>query len=49
MMKLRYFTQLGIPFERVELDITKGETRTPEFLAKNLNGKIAILLESERR
>lgn len=36
-------TQLGIPFERVELDITKGETRTPEFLAKNLNGRIPVL------
>ncbi len=36
-------TQLGIPFERVELDITKGETRTLEFLAKNLNGRIPVL------
>lgn len=36
-------TQLGVPFERVELDITKGETRTPEFLAKNLNGRIPVL------
>ena len=36
-------TQLGIPFERVELDILKGETRTPEFLTKNLNGRIPVL------
>ena len=35
--------QLGIPFERVELDILKGETRTPEFLAKNPNGRIPAL------
>ena len=28
-------TQLGLPFERIELDITKGQTRTPEFLARN--------------
>ena len=35
--------QLGIPFERVELDITKGETRTPGFLAKNPNGRIPTL------
>ncbi|MCH8925839.1 MAG: glutathione S-transferase N-terminal domain-containing protein [Proteobacteria bacterium] len=34
---------LDIPFERVELDIMKGETRTPEFLAKNPNGKIPTL------
>jgi len=35
--------QLGLPFERVELDIMKSETRTPEFLAKNPNGKIPLL------
>ena len=35
--------QLGIPYERVELDILKGETRTPEFLAKNPNGRIPAL------
>jgi len=32
--------QLGIPFERIEMDITKGATRTPEFLRKNPNGRI---------
>jgi glutathione S-transferase len=36
-------TQLGVPFERVELDIVKGETRTPEFLAKFPNGRIPAL------
>ncbi len=36
-------TQLGIPFERVEVDILKGGTRTPEFLAKNPNGRIPLL------
>jgi glutathione S-transferase len=35
--------QLGIPFERVELDILKGETRTPAFLAKNPNHRIPLL------
>ena len=35
--------QLGYPYERVELDIMKGETRTPEFLAKNPNGRIPLL------
>ena len=35
--------QLEIPFERIELDITKGATRTPEFLAKNPNGRIPLL------
>ena len=33
-------TQLGIPFQRIELNITKGETRTPEFLRKFPNGRI---------
>lgn len=36
-------TQLGIPFELVEVDITAGLTRTPEFLAKNPNGRIPTL------
>lgn len=40
-------SQLAIPFDYVELDILKGETRTPEFLAKNPNGRIPLLeLES---
>src|SRR5277367_256656 len=33
-------TQLAVPFERVELDIIRGETRTPEFLRKFPNGRI---------
>ena len=36
-------SQLGIAFERVPVDILKGETRTPEFLAKNPNGRIPLL------
>ncbi len=35
--------QLAIPFERIELDITRGATRTPEFLARNPNGRIPTL------
>ena len=35
--------QLAIPFERVELDILKGETRAPAFLAKNPNHRIPLL------
>lgn len=42
--------QLEIPFERIELDITKGDTRTREFLAKFPNGRIpAIEFEDGRR
>ncbi len=36
-------TQLGIAFEYVALDIMKGETRTPGFLAKNPTGRIPTL------
>ncbi|HYK63569.1 MAG TPA: glutathione S-transferase family protein [Patescibacteria group bacterium] len=42
-------TQLGIAFERVELDIIKGQTRTPEFLRKFPNGRIpAVELDDGR-
>ena len=36
-------SQLGVPFERIERDILKGETRTPAFLEKNPNGRIPTL------
>ena len=36
-------TQLSIPFERVHLDILKGETRTKAFLAKNPNHRVPLL------
>ena len=35
--------QLGIAYRYVELDIMKGATRTPEFLAKNPDGRIPTL------
>ena len=35
--------QLASPFERVEMNILEGATRTPEFLAKNPNGRIPVL------
>lgn len=40
-------TQLGIRFERIELDIVDGASRTQEFLAKNLNGRIPVLETDE--
>jgi glutathione S-transferase len=36
-------SQMGIPYERIEVNILKGESRTPEFLSKNPNGKIPVL------
>jgi glutathione S-transferase len=34
---------LRLPYELVELDIKVGASRTPEFLAKNPNGRIPML------
>ena len=40
---------VGVPLERREHDIRKGETRTPEFLEKvNANGRIPVLQVGER-
>ncbi len=35
--------QLKQPYRWIPVDIMKGETRTPQFLAKNLNGRIPTL------
>lgn len=35
--------QLGVPFERVAVDILKGESRTQAFLQRNPNGRIPLL------
>jgi glutathione S-transferase len=36
--------QLGLAYRWVEVDSTRGETRTPEFLARNPNGKVPTML-----
>ncbi len=41
--------QLGIPFRLIEVDILKGETRTPDFLAKNPSGHVPLLEVAPRR
>jgi glutathione S-transferase len=40
--------QLGLPYELVECDILKGDTRTPEFLARNPNGRIHTAARGRR-
>jgi glutathione S-transferase len=35
--------QLDVPYQRIELDITRGAPPTPEFLARNRNGRIPTL------
>ena len=40
---------LGLPLERRHYDIMRGETRTPEFLARvNANGRIPVLQVGDR-
>src|SRR4051812_47752857 len=34
---------LGVPFKRVEVDILRGESRTPEFLRRTPEGRIPVL------
>jgi len=60
-MKLYYFETLnprkacavarylGSPVEFVRVDLTKGESRTPEFLAINPNGKVPALTHGSTR
>ena len=48
--KLRLaMAQLNMPFQRIEKDITRGETRTEEFLAINPNGRIPVLVTPDNR
>jgi glutathione S-transferase len=41
--------QLAIPYRLVEIDILSGESRTPEFLAKNPHGQVPLLEVAPRR
>lgn len=39
--------QLDIAYKRVAIDILAGESRTDEFLAKNANGRVPLLVTPE--
>ena len=39
--------EIGLPYEPHAIDIMKNETRTPEFLALNPNGKIPAILDPQ--
>ena len=41
--------QLGQPYEWIEINTVKGETRTPEFLALNPNGRVPLLVVNGRK
>src|SRR6202050_441084 len=36
-------SQLGVSYRLIEVDILRGESHTPEFLAKNRNGQVPLL------
>jgi len=36
-------SQLRLPYRLVEIDILRGDSHTPEFLAKNPNGQVPLL------
>jgi glutathione S-transferase len=40
---------LGIPFRLVDVDTAKGETRSPQFLAMNPNGRVPLLVLPDGR
>ena len=41
--------QLGLPFQLIETDSSKGETRAPQYLALNPNGKVPLLVLPDGR
>jgi glutathione S-transferase len=41
--------ELDVPFEPVVVSFAKGDTRTPEFLAKNPFGKVPVLEDGDLR
>ncbi len=44
-----FLHQLGVDYDWTELDIFQGETRTPEYLRLNPNGKVPLLkIDSEQ-
>jgi glutathione S-transferase len=36
--------ELGVPYEKVKVDLAAGEQKKPEYLAKNPNGKVPLLM-----
>src|SRR5665213_2605232 len=44
-LKIKFVADhLGLPYDWVEIDVMKDETRTPEFLALNPAGQVPVAL-----
>jgi glutathione S-transferase len=37
--------ELGVPYDKKKIDLSKGEQRTPAYLALNPNGKVPLLVD----
>ena len=47
-LKLRFaLAEIGVDYEFVPVDLAKGESRTPEFLAINPHGKVPVLVDGD--
>src|SRR5690242_11716885 len=41
--------ELGVPYEKIKLDLTAGDQKKPEYLALNPNGKVPLFVDEEGR
>ena len=49
-LKVKWVAQrLSLPFRWIEVDILKGESRTPEFLARNPAGQVPMVILDDGR
>jgi glutathione S-transferase len=42
-----FLSLLGLPFEAIEIDITQGEQKKPEFLALNAFGQVPVIQDGD--
>jgi glutathione S-transferase len=42
-----FLSLLGLPYEAVDIDLAKGEHKTPEYLAKNAIGEVPLIEDGE--
>lgn len=43
-----YLREAGLAYEQVNVDLSAGEQKQPEFLRRNPNGKIPVIVDHER-